>query len=86
MSSGSLKAEGDEQQARLVDVAVVAVDDDDLQFVPALAAEAVGDQGAAGPASQDDDPFAHARNPRPWQRPVHPRKAAAAARWITQRC
>ena len=51
--------EGDEQQARLVDVAVVAVDDVDLGLVGVEApAQPVGDHRAARAAAEDDDPLA----------------------------
>ena len=55
--------EGDEEQARLVDVAVVAVDDVDLGLVGVEApAQPVGDHRAAGAAAQDDDPLARHRH------------------------
>jgi hypothetical protein len=48
--------EGDEEQARLVDVPVVAVDDADSGLVgPEPAAQPVGDHRAAGAAAEDDD-------------------------------
>ena len=54
--------EGDEEQPRLVDVAVVTVDDVDLGFVGVEApAQPVGDHRAAGAAAQDDDPLARHR-------------------------
>ncbi len=54
------EAERDEQQARLVDVAVVLVDHDDLGLVRAVEApEAVGGQRAARTAAKDHDPRGH---------------------------
>jgi hypothetical protein len=52
--------EGDEEQARLVDVAVVAVYDVDLQLVLVVpAAQAVGEQRAAGAAAEDEESLGH---------------------------
>jgi hypothetical protein len=49
--------ERDEEQPRLVDVAVVEVDDVDLGFVGVeTPAQPVGDHRAAGAAAEDDDP------------------------------
>ena len=54
------QAERHEQQARLVDVAVVLVDHGDLGLVRAVEApEAVGGQRAAGAAAEDHDPRGH---------------------------
>ena len=48
--------EGDEEQARLVDVPVVAIDDVDLGLVRVeAAAQPVGGHRAAGAAAEDDD-------------------------------
>ena len=47
--------ERDEQQAGLVDVAVVAVDDDDLGVVAVDAPQPVGGQRAAGAGAEDHD-------------------------------
>src|SRR6266542_4211136 len=48
--------EGDEEQARLVDVPVVAVDDVDLGLVRVeAAAQPVGGHRAAGPPAEDHD-------------------------------
>ena len=53
---GAGHAEGDEEEARLVDVAVVLVDDGDLQVtLVEAAAQPVGHQRATGPPAQDDD-------------------------------
>ena len=52
------QAEGHEQQARLVDVAVVAIDDHDLDTVAVRALQAVGRERPAGPGTQDDDAMA----------------------------
>ena len=50
--------EGDEEQAGLVDVPVVTVDDVDLGLVGAeTATQAVGDHRAARAAAEDDDPL-----------------------------
>ena len=59
--------EGDEEQPRLVDVAVVEVDDVDLGFVGVeTPAQPVGDHRAAGAAAEDDDPRArHGPRVRP---------------------
>ncbi len=55
---GLREAEGDEQQPRLVDVQVVAVDDVDLRLVgPEAPAQPVGGHRPAGPAAEDDDAF-----------------------------
>ena len=61
MLVGLGQAERDEQQAGLVDVAVVAVDDDDLGRVAVAPAQAVGGQRAAGARAENDDPVAHVR-------------------------
>jgi hypothetical protein len=51
-------AERDEQQPRLVEMAVVGVHHDDLRLVRlVLPAQPVGGQCAAGAAAQDDDAF-----------------------------
>ena len=62
--------EGDEQQARLVDVPVVAVDDVDLGLVGVEAApQPVGGHRPAGAAAENHDPFPrHLRSP-PWDAP-----------------
>ena len=58
-------AERHEQQAGLVDVAVVAVDHDDLGVLRrGSPPQPVRDQRAAGAAAEDDDPF-HTRRSRP---------------------
>ena len=50
------EAEGDEEQPRLVDVAIVAVDDVDLGLVRVeVTSQPVRSHGAAGTAPQDDD-------------------------------
>ena len=54
------EAERHEEQARLVDVGVVLVDDGDLDVVGELAPQAVGTEGAAGPASEDHEVACHA--------------------------
>ena len=56
-----LEAEGDEQQAGLVDMAVVAVDDGDLGLVSVEPLKAVRDKRSAGPRFDDDDPVPHAQ-------------------------
>ena len=48
-----------EQQTGLVDVAVVAVDHDDLDLVAARTAQSVGGQGAAGSGAEDEDAASH---------------------------
>ena len=48
-----------EQQARLVDVLVIGIDDDDLGGAAKHAAQPVGDQRPAGAAAQDHNPLAH---------------------------
>ena len=54
------QAERHEQQARLVDVAVVLVDHRDRGVVRRVEpAQPVGDQRAAGPATEDHDPRGH---------------------------
>ena len=53
------QAERHEQQTGLVDVAVVAVDHDDLDLVAARTAQSVGGQGAAGSGAEDDDAASH---------------------------
>ena len=53
------QAERDEQQTGLVDVAIVAVDDDDLDLVAARSAQSVGGQRAAGSGAEDDDAASH---------------------------
>ena len=51
---------GNEQQSWLVDVAVVPIDDVDLQLVLVHAtAEVVGEQRAAGAAAEDDESLRH---------------------------
>ncbi len=56
------QAERDEQETGLVDMAVVLVDDDDLEVSLVVAlAEAVRHQGAAGATSEDHDPLRHRR-------------------------
>ena len=58
------EAERDEQEARLVDVAVVPVDDGDLRLgVLVGAPEPVCHHRAAGPAAEDHDPLGHHRAP-----------------------
>jgi hypothetical protein len=51
--------EGHEQQPRLVDMAVVAVDDHDLRGMAVQALQAVGGQRPAGSGAQNDDAMAH---------------------------
>src|SRR6266516_6781254 len=52
------QSEGDEEQAGLVDVAIVSVDDVDLGLVGVeAAAEPVGGHRAARPAAEDQDLF-----------------------------
>ena len=58
MSVGVGQAERHEQQARLVDVTIVVVDDGDRD-VGQLLAEPVRGQRAARARSQDDHPCAH---------------------------
>ena len=53
------QAERHEQQTGLVDVAVVAVDHDDLDLVAARTAQSVGGQGAAGSGAEDEDAASH---------------------------
>ena len=49
------QSERNEQQAGLIDVAVVAVDDDDLGVVAVGAPQPVGGERAAGAGAEDDD-------------------------------
>jgi hypothetical protein len=49
------KAEGDEEQIGLIDVAIVSVDDRDRGIGVVAAPELVGDQGAAGTGAEDED-------------------------------
>jgi hypothetical protein len=59
--------EGDEEQARLVDVPVVAVDDVDLGLVGVeAAAQSVGGHRAAGAAAENHDPFPRHFCSPPW--------------------
>ena len=54
------KSERDEQQARLVDVGVVAVNHDDLRRVAIEgAAQPVGHDGSTGAATEDHDAMTH---------------------------
>jgi hypothetical protein len=53
------EAERDEQQTGLIDVAVVAVDHNDLGGIVVELAQAIGSQRAAGPRAEDDDAMAH---------------------------
>jgi hypothetical protein len=62
--------ERDEEEPRLVDVAVVPIDDVDLGLVGVEAsAQAVGDHRAASAAAQDDDPRARHEHRVPPLRP-----------------
>jgi hypothetical protein len=59
--------EGDEEQPRLVDVPVVAVDDMDLRLVGVEAApQPVGRHRAAGTAAENHDPFPRHLCSPPW--------------------
>jgi hypothetical protein len=53
------QAKRDEQKSRLVDVAIVSVDYDDLCSVTVDPVETIGGQRAAGPASENDDSMRH---------------------------
>ena len=60
MSSGCVKPERDEQQSRLVDVAVVLIDDRDRGLAGRVGtSEPVGCQRPAGSAAQDHDAIRH---------------------------
>ncbi len=75
-----LQPERHEQQPRLVDVLVVAVDDDDLRLRAEPPPQPVGDQRAAGPTADDRDPLPHASEDRPAARAPHPQNPASARR------
>ena len=60
---GMGQPEGNEQQARLVDMAIVLIDHRDGRLAaPISLSQAVGGQGPAGSAAQDDDAM-HVRTP-----------------------
>jgi len=64
-------------------MAVITINDDDLRRIAVTAVQAIGRQRAASPASEDDDPLAHAPD-HPDRAPHgHPRKAAGATRRTT---
>lgn len=56
-------AERDEQQPRLVEVAIVTIHDGDLGAPPIHLLQAIGGQRAAGAATEDDNSMAHREDP-----------------------
>src|SRR5205823_1037979 len=77
--------EGHEEQPRLVDVAVVAVDDVDLGLVLAVAAaEPVGGHRPAGASAQDQDSLLHGRSVAGAAWPsAHPRNVLRTTTWLS---